>query len=304
MDSSQSSDSRGQQLLPNAQYFKHESSSKISLLSPTVISIGNWIENHGLLLHKNQNLSCNEFAENRAYFANLENAFTHIVSDEKQMSNGSQINTVSEKLMQLKIEIMGLENKLQGTKERINNDLNSQGVILHQQNHILSMVREKMIEIGKDVKRNQQLMDVINNQNVSYSKLIQNVNKLQQKLQKKQRKYKRKHRSEDMHGYSSGNGSSSGNALKPSHTSSIDDDVENVIPQHFLCPITHEIMSKPVVTVDGYVYEMSAIEAWFASSDISPLTGKKLSDKRLTPLHMLRTQIEMFMNQNPHLLNE
>jgi hypothetical protein len=45
-------------------------------------------------------------------------------------------------------------------------------------------------------------------------------------------------------------------------------------PDEFLCPITFNIMSDPVIAEDGYSYERSAIEDWFARGEtISPKTG-------------------------------
>ena len=38
------------------------------------------------------------------------------------------------------------------------------------------------------------------------------------------------------------------------------------------CPITHEIMTDPVVAEDGHTYERSALVTWLNLSSISPLT--------------------------------
>jgi hypothetical protein len=35
-----------------------------------------------------------------------------------------------------------------------------------------------------------------------------------------------------------------------------------------ICPITLEVMTDPVCTTDGHVYERSAIEGWFRSADL------------------------------------
>jgi len=56
------------------------------------------------------------------------------------------------------------------------------------------------------------------------------------------------------------------------------------IPRSFMCPITHEIMHDPVVTVDGQVYERCAIEAWLRLGHCtSPMTGDRLPSLSLMP---------------------
>jgi len=64
--------------------------------------------------------------------------------------------------------------------------------------------------------------------------------------------------------------------------------------EHFMCPITQDIMKDPVLSSDGYTYERDAIEKWFAQSNKSPLTGLVLSDTSLRPNHNLRCQIDTF----------
>jgi Mg-chelatase subunit ChlD len=63
------------------------------------------------------------------------------------------------------------------------------------------------------------------------------------------------------------------------------------LPPEFLCPITHEPMTDPVVAQDGHTYERVAIAQWFADHQTSPKTGASLLDKTLTPNHALRAQI-------------
>ena len=49
------------------------------------------------------------------------------------------------------------------------------------------------------------------------------------------------------------------------------------------CPITKQLMTDPVFTMDGQTYERSAIEEWLKTNDTSPATGKRLpSNKRIT----------------------
>lgn len=67
------------------------------------------------------------------------------------------------------------------------------------------------------------------------------------------------------------------------------------IPHHYCCPILQEIMSDPVVTVDGFTYERSAIETWFAHRVSSPLTGLALSSSILIPNTELANAIADFI---------
>ena len=63
------------------------------------------------------------------------------------------------------------------------------------------------------------------------------------------------------------------------------------IPDAFLCPITLELMTDPVVALDGHTYERSAIEDWFAGGNmLSPKTGAEIG-QLLVPNHAMRAQI-------------
>ena len=62
-------------------------------------------------------------------------------------------------------------------------------------------------------------------------------------------------------------------------------------PDDFVCPITTEVMSDPVMAADGHAYERSAIERWLATKSTSPMTGGALEHSILVPNHMLRRQI-------------
>lgn len=63
-------------------------------------------------------------------------------------------------------------------------------------------------------------------------------------------------------------------------------------PTEFLCPITQDLMSDPVVCADGHSYERSAIAAWLAGGHAtSPLTGARLPSAALTPNYALRSII-------------
>lgn len=55
---------------------------------------------------------------------------------------------------------------------------------------------------------------------------------------------------------------------------SSDDDDD--APDELRCPITHRLMTDPVMTTDGKVYERAAILRWFQRKLSSPLTGLPL----------------------------
>ena len=63
------------------------------------------------------------------------------------------------------------------------------------------------------------------------------------------------------------------------------------IPESFVCPLTMEIFTDPVVCCDGHTYERSAIEAWFQSNATSPMSNEKLESKTLLPNIALRNSI-------------
>jgi Mg-chelatase subunit ChlD len=65
------------------------------------------------------------------------------------------------------------------------------------------------------------------------------------------------------------------------------------MPNEFYCPITGEVMKNPVISEDGFSYELTAIEKWFRTgSNRSPMTNKKLNSTNLIANHSLRKLIE------------
>lgn len=66
----------------------------------------------------------------------------------------------------------------------------------------------------------------------------------------------------------------------------------SAIPDEFLCPISYEVMTDPVILEDGHTYERSSIEAWLARSGRSPMTNQYLQSKGLNPNYALRSAIE------------
>jgi len=71
--------------------------------------------------------------------------------------------------------------------------------------------------------------------------------------------------------------------------------IEGPIPQHFFCCITQDVMTEPVKTIDGHIYDRLAIERWIEHNTTSPLTGLRLISTILAPQNELRQQIEEFV---------
>lgn len=67
------------------------------------------------------------------------------------------------------------------------------------------------------------------------------------------------------------------------------------IPDEFICPISMEIMTDPVLLTDGQVYEKQYIEKWLKTHNTSPLT-KALVKKDMIPCFALRNLIQKFVN--------
>jgi len=66
------------------------------------------------------------------------------------------------------------------------------------------------------------------------------------------------------------------------------------VPDDYMCPITAEIMTDPVSTLDGFTYERTAILDWLRTNDTSPLTGTKLESTTVIPNLSLRSMIRAF----------
>ena len=66
------------------------------------------------------------------------------------------------------------------------------------------------------------------------------------------------------------------------------------VPDNFVCPITAEIMTDPVSTLDGFTYERAAITEWLRTKDTSPKMGATLESKALIPNHLVRSMIRDF----------
>ncbi|XP_048455515.1 WD repeat, SAM and U-box domain-containing protein 1 isoform X1 [Rhincodon typus] len=68
------------------------------------------------------------------------------------------------------------------------------------------------------------------------------------------------------------------------------------VPDEFLCPISREIMTDPVIASDGYSYEREAIESWINTKKrTSPMTNKPLETSLITPNRTLKMAIDRWI---------
>ena len=74
------------------------------------------------------------------------------------------------------------------------------------------------------------------------------------------------------------------------------------MPDDYICPITSEIMTDPVSTVDGFTYERTAITEWLRTKDTSPSTGATLEITILFPNLSLRSMIRSFVEASAAML--
>ncbi|KAG5670890.1 hypothetical protein PVAND_001122 [Polypedilum vanderplanki] len=73
---------------------------------------------------------------------------------------------------------------------------------------------------------------------------------------------------------------------------------EKDVPMDFVCPITSEIMTDPVLCEDGFSYERSAIETWFAKDKrTSPMTNMELTTTELISNTKIKMEIENYLKK-------
>jgi hypothetical protein len=61
-----------------------------------------------------------------------------------------------------------------------------------------------------------------------------------------------------------------------------------------ICPITKNLMTNPVQASDGHTYERSAIEEWFKTLQVSPVTKEPLKSLVVIPSHTLKTMLDNY----------
>jgi len=75
----------------------------------------------------------------------------------------------------------------------------------------------------------------------------------------------------------------------------VKEEVDNGIPESFLCPITRRVMRDPVIAFDGRSYERQAIEEYLKQHNKSPITGAKAVTMMVFPNNELSSRIIAFI---------
>lgn len=70
-------------------------------------------------------------------------------------------------------------------------------------------------------------------------------------------------------------------------------------PSEFICPISYEMMTDPVILSDGHTYERASIMAWLQTHNTSPLTNRPVNAADIKPNYALRSAIERYMASAP-----
>lgn len=72
----------------------------------------------------------------------------------------------------------------------------------------------------------------------------------------------------------------------------------SLIPHHFLCPLTLEIMRDPLRSKYGHDFERASILDWLDQNDTCPITRQPLSPSMLIPNNSLRLRINAWKGAN------
>ena len=67
--------------------------------------------------------------------------------------------------------------------------------------------------------------------------------------------------------------------------------------EEYLCPITWEIMTDPVIAADGRTYERQAILHWFQRRRTSPMTNLPMNSQIIIPNIQLKNLIAAYKKQ-------
>ena len=71
---------------------------------------------------------------------------------------------------------------------------------------------------------------------------------------------------------------------------------------NFICPISQQIFNKPVIAMDGYIYEKDEIKKWFKYHNTSPMKQKIISTC-VTKNYIFNELLKEFLKNNPHELD-
>lgn len=67
------------------------------------------------------------------------------------------------------------------------------------------------------------------------------------------------------------------------------------IPNHFMCPLTLDILRDPVIAPSGYTYERSAILDFIKKYAIDPVTRTPLTPTQLYPNNNLKDAVSRYI---------
>lgn len=70
------------------------------------------------------------------------------------------------------------------------------------------------------------------------------------------------------------------------------------VPQEYVCPLTLDVMSRPLLSREGHSYEQHAILNWVSEHGTSPLTREPLRPSQLVRNRPLETKIRFFLTQH------
>lgn len=70
----------------------------------------------------------------------------------------------------------------------------------------------------------------------------------------------------------------------------------------YLCPITGDIMSDPVIAPDGYTYERKAITEWLARSGVSPMTRQPMGANNLIVNRLVKDEIDALLGSGKEVI--
>ncbi|XP_053612005.1 WD repeat, SAM and U-box domain-containing protein 1-like isoform X2 [Plodia interpunctella] len=79
-------------------------------------------------------------------------------------------------------------------------------------------------------------------------------------------------------------------------------ELEQSAPHALLCPLSHRLMREPARAADGLSYDRAALAEFFLAADgaISPVSGRRLSNARVSPNYALREKLRSFLAESGH----
>lgn len=79
------------------------------------------------------------------------------------------------------------------------------------------------------------------------------------------------------------------------------DGKEYNVPTSYICPISLDIMTHPLVARSGHHFERAAIQAWLTNDDSNPLTREVMGPRDLIPDYRLEDEIR-FWKENQGII--